>query len=64
MERPGLKRLLADIERGLIEIVVVYKIEPGGLLQDGGGLWNRTRKDFSKRCSRLGINAMPTLVMG
>ncbi|KFX26626.1 hypothetical protein KR96_22865 [Ralstonia solanacearum] len=27
MERPGLKRLLADIERGLIEIVVVYKID-------------------------------------
>ncbi len=27
MERPGLKRLLADIERGLIDIVVVYKID-------------------------------------
>ena len=26
-ERPGLKRLLADIERGLIDIVVVYKID-------------------------------------
>ena len=25
-ERPGLKRLMADIERGLIDIVVVYKI--------------------------------------
>ena len=26
-ERPGLKRLLADIERGKIDIVVVYKID-------------------------------------
>ena len=26
-ERPGLKRLVADIERGLIDIVVVYKID-------------------------------------
>ena len=26
-ERPALKRLLADIERGLIDIVVVYKID-------------------------------------
>ncbi len=27
MERPGLKRLMVDIERGLIDIVVVYKID-------------------------------------
>ncbi|MGH8571103.1 MAG: recombinase family protein [Gammaproteobacteria bacterium] len=27
MERPALKRLLADVERGLIEVVVVYKID-------------------------------------
>jgi len=27
MERPGLKRLLADIEAGLIDVVVVYKID-------------------------------------
>ncbi len=26
-DRPGLKRLLADIERGLVDIVVVYKID-------------------------------------
>jgi len=26
-ERPGLKRLMADIERGLIDVVVVYKID-------------------------------------
>ena len=26
-DRPGLKRLMADIERGLIDIVVVYKID-------------------------------------
>jgi DNA invertase Pin-like site-specific DNA recombinase len=27
MERPALKRLLADIERGKLDIIVVYKIE-------------------------------------
>jgi len=27
MERPGLKRLLADIEAGMIDVVVVYKID-------------------------------------
>jgi DNA invertase Pin-like site-specific DNA recombinase len=26
-ERPGLKRLMADIEHGLVDIVVVYKID-------------------------------------
>ncbi|EAP72884.1 Hypothetical Protein RRSL_02058 [Ralstonia solanacearum UW551] len=57
MERPGLKRLLADIERGLIEIVVVYKIEPGGLLQDGGGLRERIQKDSCKGCGVLRANA-------
>ena len=27
MDRPGLKRLLADIEVGLIDVVVVYKVD-------------------------------------
>ena len=27
LERPGLKRLLADIEDGLVDVVVVYKID-------------------------------------
>ncbi len=27
LERPGLKQLLADIERGLIDVVVVYKVD-------------------------------------
>src|SRR3954451_11908359 len=27
MERPGLKQLMADIERGLVDIVVVYKVD-------------------------------------
>ncbi len=27
LERPGLKRLLADIENGLVDVVVVYKID-------------------------------------
>ena len=27
LERPALKRLLADIERGLVDVVVVYKLD-------------------------------------
>ena len=27
LERPALKRLLADIEEGLVDVVVVYKID-------------------------------------
>ena len=27
LERPGLKRLRADIEDGLVDVVVVYKID-------------------------------------
>ena len=27
LERPGLKRLLSDIEDGLVDVVVVYKID-------------------------------------
>ena len=27
MERPGLKRLLADIDRGIVDVVVVYKVD-------------------------------------
>ncbi|MEO5937533.1 MAG: recombinase family protein [Sphingomonas sp.] len=27
MERPGLKRLLADIESGLVDVIVVYKVD-------------------------------------
>ncbi len=38
LERPGLKRLLADIEDGLVDVVVVYKIDR---------LW-RPLMDFSK----------------
>ncbi len=45
MERPGLKRLLADIERGLIEIVVVYKIDR----------LTRSLVDFSKMVGRTGV---------
>jgi hypothetical protein len=27
LERPALRRLLADVERGLVDVVVVYKID-------------------------------------
>ncbi len=42
-DRPGLRRLLADIERGRIDIVVVYKIDR----------LTRSLADFSRwsRCS-------------
>ena len=38
LERPGLKRLLADIEEGLVDVVVVYKIDR----------LSRSLMDFSK----------------
>lgn len=38
IERPGLKQLLADIQRGLIDIVVVYKV----------GRLTRSLADFAK----------------
>jgi site-specific DNA recombinase len=38
LERPGLKRLLADIEDGLVDVVVVYKIDR----------LSRSLMDFSK----------------
>ena len=38
MERPGLKQLLADIEDGLVDVVVVYKIDR----------LSRSLMDFSK----------------
>ncbi len=27
MERPGLKRLLADVESGRVDVIVVYKVD-------------------------------------
>jgi site-specific DNA recombinase len=38
LERPGLRRLLADIEAGLVDVVVVYKIDR----------LSRSLMDFSK----------------
>ena len=35
LERPALKRLLADIEEGLVDVVVVYKIDRLSPLADG-----------------------------
>jgi hypothetical protein len=31
MERPGLQRILADISQGLIDVVVVYKVDRNGI---------------------------------
>ena len=43
LERPGLQQLLADIEAGLVDVVVVYKIDrlsplADGLREAGGGV--------------------------
>ena len=38
MERPALQRLLADIGEGLIDVMVVYKVEPGEHLQHPGSI--------------------------
>ena len=43
MERPGLKALLADIDRGLVDIVVVYKVDR----------LTRSLSDFSKIVERF-----------
>ncbi len=51
MERPGLKRSLADIERGLIDIVVVYKIDR----------LTRSLVDFSKMVVDCGSEYRKTL---
>ena len=43
MERPGLQRLLADVDRGLIDIIVVYKVDR----------LTRALSDFAKIVERL-----------
>jgi len=50
LERPGLKLLLADIEEGLIDVVVVYKIDR----------LSRSLMDFSKLVEvfdRMGVTS-------
>ena len=46
MDRPGLQRLLADIDRGLVDVVVVYKVDR----------LTRSSADFAKIVER----SMPT----
>ncbi len=48
LERPALKRLLADIESGLIDVVVVYKIDR----------LSRSLMDFSKLVEVFDRNAV------
>jgi DNA invertase Pin-like site-specific DNA recombinase len=48
LERPGLKRLLGDIEAGLVDVVVVYKIDR----------LSRSLMDFSKLVSVFEDNAV------
>ena len=48
LERPALKRLLADIERGLVDVVVVYKIDR----------LSRSLMDFSKLVEVFDANAV------
>jgi site-specific DNA recombinase len=46
MERPGLKALLADIEGGLVDVIVVYKVDR----------LTRSLADFAKIVERLDAN--------
>jgi site-specific DNA recombinase len=48
LERPGLKRLLADIEDGLVDVVVVYKIDR----------LSRSLMDFSKLVEAFDRNSV------
>jgi DNA invertase Pin-like site-specific DNA recombinase len=48
LERPGLKRLLADVEDGLVDVVVVYKIDR----------LSRSLMDFSKRVEVFDRNGL------
>jgi hypothetical protein len=52
LERPGLKRLLADIEDGLVDVVVVYKID-----RLSRSLWVLNPMNTAARPTRLCIAA-------
>jgi DNA invertase Pin-like site-specific DNA recombinase len=44
MERPAIKRLLGHIRQGLIEVIVVYKVDHAGTLWSADRSANRHRK--------------------
>ena len=46
MERPGLKALLADVDVGLVDVIVVYKVDR----------LTRSLADFAKIVERLDAN--------
>ena len=51
LERPGLQRLLADIDAGLVEQIVVYKVDR----------LTRSLSDFAKLVERLDVGPAPVL---
>ena len=50
-ERPGLQRLLTDIDAGLVEQIVVYKVDR----------LTRSLSDFAKLVERLDVGPAPVL---
>ena len=51
LERPGLQRLLTDIDAGLVEQIVVYKVDR----------LTRSLSDFAKLVERLDVGPAPVL---
>ena len=51
LERPGLQRLLIDIDAGLVEQIVVYKVDR----------LTRSLSDFAKLVERLDVGPAPVL---
>ena len=49
MERPAIKRLLEHIRQGLIEVIVVYKVDHAGTLLSTDRSANRRRKGATHR---------------
>src|SRR5580700_1881641 len=50
LDRPALQRLLADIQAGQIDCVVIYKVDPG---QQWRTLWDHPRRRDIRRRYRL-----------
>jgi DNA invertase Pin-like site-specific DNA recombinase len=46
MERPAVKRLIADIEAGQIDVIVVYNVDRFASLAFSSGSWPRANLVF------------------
>jgi len=61
MERPALKQLLADIEEGLVDVVVVYKVDRLTRRSRTSPEWSRSSMDTRFPSSRSHSNSIPRL---